>query len=621
LIWAALLVLQFAALPSGLWLDVPFVHQEKNGCGSASVWMVMQYWKHPATPRVEDIHHELYSKQAQGIYARDMERYLNQQGFRAFTFQAGWDDLSAHLSKGRPLIVCLERNARGVPLHYVVLAGIDLEQDLVWINDPAERKLVPMRRVEFEAAWKGTGNWTLLALPDQDSIDIAAAPRTAAVLDPTELELASTAFRAKDLPEAERHLKSFLREAPADPFANDFLGTTYLLDGNFDAALKYWNRAGKPRVRDIHTDPPLRVDPLLLDRTFAFSRAGKLQVDEYYKTRARLDSLGIFTRYRFDLAPTGLDSFDMTLRATERTGPDWLSWLGGLPYETVYPGWWNLRHRAINIESLVRWDPEKRRASLSVAWPGRMSSSLRYRIQSDARDENWQLPTASFKLRRTEFGGSVDAVLNDTWTWQNGAALTRRSFSTAFTTGFEGGTALSYSTTLRHVLLRIPERQFTIDSGLSVQAGKLFTEPSGRFLKTEGDVGLRWQDFSTRLRSGKTFGNAPFDELFVLGVDRDSDLRLRGHPAIIAGRKGAAPVVPGYVLLNNDFERPVLNKTLVKLRVGPFVDTARVSSQSAWLVDSGLQLKLDILSAFTFTASAGWNVHGGSHAIFIESTR
>jgi len=581
----------------------------------------MQYWKHPATPRVEEIQHELYSKQARGIYARDLERYLNQHGFRTFTFEAEWDDLSAHLSKGRPLIVCLERNARGVPLHYVVLAGVDPEQDLVWINDPAERKLVPMRRAEFETAWKGTGNWTLLALPDHDQIDIAAAPRTEAVLDPTELELASTAFRAKNLPETERHLKSFLRESPEDARANDFLGTTYMLAGNLDAALKYWNRAGKPRLREIHTDPPLQIDPVLLDHAFAFSRAGELQADDYYKTRAQLDSLGVFTRYRFDLTPTDTDSFDMTLRADERSGPDWLSWLGGLPYQTVYPGWWNLRHRAINVESLVRWDPEKRRASLSVAWPGRISSNLRYRIHSEARDENWQLTTASFNLRRTEFGGSADAVLSDTWTWQNGVALTRRSFTTAFTTAFEGGTALSYITTLRHVLLRIPERQFTIDSALSAQAGKLFAQSSGRFLKTEGNIGLRWKDFSTRLRSGKTFGGAPFDELFVLGVDRESDLRLRGHPATISGRKGAAPVVPGYVLLNNDFEKTVVGKSVVKLSAGPFVDTARVSSQSAWLIDSGIQVKLSILSAFTFTASAGWNIHGGSHAIFIENSR
>jgi hypothetical protein len=193
-------------------------------------------------------------------------------------------------------------------------------------------------------------------------------------------------------------LKSFLCDSPEDPRANDFLGTTYMLAGNLDAALKYWNRVGKPRLREIHTDPPLQIDPVLLDHTFAFSRAGELQADDYYKTKAELDSPGVFTRYRFDLTPTETDSFDMTLRATERSGLDWPSWLGGLPYQTVFPGWWNLRHRAINIESVVRWDPEKRRASLSVAWPGRMSSSLRYRIHSDARDENWQLPTASFNL-------------------------------------------------------------------------------------------------------------------------------------------------------------------------------------------------------------------------------
>jgi len=33
-----------AAGDSGLWLDVPYVHQEKDGCGSASLAMVLQYW-------------------------------------------------------------------------------------------------------------------------------------------------------------------------------------------------------------------------------------------------------------------------------------------------------------------------------------------------------------------------------------------------------------------------------------------------------------------------------------------------------------------------------------------------------------------------------------------------
>src|SRR5207248_6187286 len=30
---------------AGFWLDVPYVHQEKDGCGSASLAMVLRYWQ------------------------------------------------------------------------------------------------------------------------------------------------------------------------------------------------------------------------------------------------------------------------------------------------------------------------------------------------------------------------------------------------------------------------------------------------------------------------------------------------------------------------------------------------------------------------------------------------
>lgn len=580
--------------------------------------MVMQYWKHPATPRVEDIHRELYSKQVDGIYARDMERYLKEHEFQTFTFNASWDDLAAHLSKGRPLIVCLERNEHGVPLHYVVVAGVDPVQDTVWINDPAERKLVPMRRAEFEADWKRTDNWTLLALPIHEALKTDAPPPLKTALDPSELELASQAFRTKDFSGAEQHLKSVLRERPEDEFATDFLATAYLLDGNLDAALKYWNRVGKPQVRNVRIDPPLRIDPVLLDHTFAFSRAAELDVREYYETRARLDSLGIFPRYHFELTPTDGDDFNITLHASERNGANYVAWFRGVPYETVYPAWWNLGHRAMNIESLIRWDSQKRRANVSVAAPLRTNSSLSYHINFDARDENWQLPDAGFNMKRLELSGSADAILSDAWTWTNGAALTHRSFTSSYT----GGNTILYSSGLHHSLLRVPEKRLTIDTAVSAGIGKFFVQSSDRFVQTQGDVSVRWSDTNVRLRGGKSFGELPFDELFVLGVDRDSDLRLRGHPATTpSGQKGAAPVARNYVLMNYDFTRPVFEKSLFGVSVGPFLDAARVSSEVPWLVDSGLQVKISVMAAFTFYVSAGWDVRGGSHAIFVDSAR
>jgi hypothetical protein len=73
--------------------------------------------------------------------------------------------------------------------------------------------------------------------------------------------------------------------------------------------------------------------------------------------------------------------------------------------------------------------------------------------------------------------------------------------------------------------------------------------------------------------------------------------------------------------LNYDFEKQLADKSLFRIYAGPFLDTARVSSQSSWLIDSGIQLRLSLLTAFTFTISAGWDVRGGRHAIFMDSSR
>jgi ABC-type bacteriocin/lantibiotic exporter with double-glycine peptidase domain len=159
----------FAADPVGIWLDVPFVKQEKNGCGAASIAMVMQFWQHQqgqttGNADAGQIQHTLYSSSAHGIYASDLEHYLGRNGYRTFAFAGTREDLRQHLEKGRPLIVALKPGSR-TPLHYVVVAGIDVEQGTVLLNDPAERKLLKQDAARFEKERKNAGNWTLLAVP------------------------------------------------------------------------------------------------------------------------------------------------------------------------------------------------------------------------------------------------------------------------------------------------------------------------------------------------------------------------------------------------------------------------------------------------------------------------
>jgi ABC-type bacteriocin/lantibiotic exporter with double-glycine peptidase domain len=163
--------LAFATDPPAIWLDVPFVQQSREGCGAASIAMVMQYWDSKSdtaiakTPDASEILKELHFPEAHGIYASSMLQYLQQHGYQAFSVAGTWNDLEQHLRKGRPLIVALQPSGNEQILHYVVVAGIDSANNLVMFNDPAGRKLSKLDRRSFEKEWKATGNWTLLAVP------------------------------------------------------------------------------------------------------------------------------------------------------------------------------------------------------------------------------------------------------------------------------------------------------------------------------------------------------------------------------------------------------------------------------------------------------------------------
>lgn len=160
---------------SGAWLDVPFVKQTEEGCGSAAISMLLQYWSahgvaldaslvDPAA-----IQQKLYSRKGHGIYASDMERYLKELGFRTFGYSGEWNDLREHLEKGRPLILSLQARGSKTRFHYVIVAGMDWGHGALFVNDPARGKLLRLEREEFEREWRTTGNWMLLAVPELGS--------------------------------------------------------------------------------------------------------------------------------------------------------------------------------------------------------------------------------------------------------------------------------------------------------------------------------------------------------------------------------------------------------------------------------------------------------------------
>jgi ABC-type bacteriocin/lantibiotic exporter with double-glycine peptidase domain len=158
------------AQSTALWIDVPFFRQEKDGCGAAVIAMVMQYWnqqqaRNTVSVDVDQIQKALFSKEAHGIYSSDLKRYFEDHGFRTFAVQGSDDDFQHHLEKGRPLIVALKPMSGQKSLHYVVVVGVDPHENVILVNDPAQKKLLKMDRLVFEKEWTAVQRWTLLALP------------------------------------------------------------------------------------------------------------------------------------------------------------------------------------------------------------------------------------------------------------------------------------------------------------------------------------------------------------------------------------------------------------------------------------------------------------------------
>lgn len=159
------------AQPPALWIDVPFVAQPRDGCGSASISMVMRYWANkegqPSPPfaAVASIQSQLFSPKLGGISSSAMEDYFRKSGYRVFAFQGHWADLAHHIQLGRPLVVGLQASGPLGPLHYVVVVGIDPARGFLFVNDPARQKMLRVSRQGFESEWSHTHNWTLLALP------------------------------------------------------------------------------------------------------------------------------------------------------------------------------------------------------------------------------------------------------------------------------------------------------------------------------------------------------------------------------------------------------------------------------------------------------------------------
>jgi hypothetical protein len=203
------------------------------------------------------------------------------------------------------------------------------------------------------------------------------------------------------------------------------------------------------------------------------------------------------------------------------------------------------------------------------------------------------------------------------WRWLLAGEFSHREYrnvvpATALTPellaqGFE----LKEIASLGYQVMRSPEHRFEVSSTASSEAARLWSQPAQSFEKLQASLRANWlpqsrgADFETlwRVRAGKSFGQLPFDELFMLGLERDNDrdLWMRGHVGTRHGRKGSAPLGRDYFLATWETDKIVYNNGFFNVTLGPFLDTGKITDADSrlgsqkWMWDTGAQAKLRVL--------------------------
>ena len=137
---------------------VPFIRQDSQFCGPASLASVMTFYGSPADQKT--IGAAVYSEKLQGALITDLEKYARQKGFETKSGRGTAEELKAELDRRQPVIVLVDLGFWVVSKpHYLVVIGYDGE------GFTAHDGYTPKNRYPYDrfgAIWGKMGNAYLL---------------------------------------------------------------------------------------------------------------------------------------------------------------------------------------------------------------------------------------------------------------------------------------------------------------------------------------------------------------------------------------------------------------------------------------------------------------------------
>jgi hypothetical protein len=416
-----------------------------------------------------------------------------------------------------------------------------------------------------------------------------------------------------------------MRVDPQNNYASDLLATIDMSEGEVQAALRSWNRTGRPIIDDILHNYYLSFGSWVVRDAVAFHPAGVLRYSEWKTTESRLLETDIFGNVGLEIEPTPIpDTYNAVVRTTTKTNSlnsFAFNLLKGLPIQTSYLDVWNIRNSGINFNANYRWEADRRRVAGQLEIPVPFPGLLNLELGDMWRRERWNLsPTI-----RPEYLG-VARFLYD-------ANILRLHLKNIPHYRFDFGGGLEYFN--RAASGNLPQLdtnslnvgKFGVESNLRLFDGRyqnrLHLEGfaarqsilgninfSGAVAELNNRVTLDSRNrtyFDWTVKGGTARGNVPVEDYFVLGIGAGARNPLRGHATADHGMYGRGPMGTDFVLVNTDIERRIVTLPLFNTLNIPFLtvkwevfldgaktfDRKRIFKQGTLWIDTGAGLRLE----------------------------
>ena len=152
-------------LPDQAYISVPYIEQNENYCGPASLAMVLGYYGEEVSQEVlgEGIVGEL------GVTTRSLSAKAEEYGFKVDVYSCRIETLLYYVSKDVPVIARIV-NSTSTNGHFVTVIGYDLVSKMIYLNDPAIYNNVELKISEFVDVWdvrtleKDNNSWNQMIL-------------------------------------------------------------------------------------------------------------------------------------------------------------------------------------------------------------------------------------------------------------------------------------------------------------------------------------------------------------------------------------------------------------------------------------------------------------------------